>query len=654
MRGLLYRGVLQAVMMASCAAQTPTNPSPTQDVNRATSTVAIPRENVVVTVTGEALPVSASSASVTVLSRELIQESAAANAVDLLRQVPFLYLSQAGGRGGLTTITLRGAKPNLVLVMIDGVPVNDITDVLGGSFDFSTLSLDNVEQIEIVRGPMSSLYGSQAIAGVINIVSRRHEDASTAEFGVEGGNFSSIRTTANVAERFKGTDYILGGSYFNLGQQIGLDHYSLGTGTLGSTTDLNRQRVLQFNARFQQRQYSGYPEGSGGPEFAILHEAERDRSQELVLGGSYRQQWNSWWSYSVNLNAFHRSDENFTPAILDQVPPSSQSLPSAKTNTGFRRLELGISNNFKLGSLWTAQLGLTATDEDGNSDGLISGTLPANFHLRRDTLQLNGEILYHSRRLTTSLGMSVDKTGGFSDVISPRAGANLQVARNTHLKGSWGQGFNLPSFYALGYPIIGNPKLKPEYSNGFDVGITQNLLRNRVKSGLTYFHTYTRNLIDFSPQAFQLVNRSAVRTQGGEFDLQVSITDKLGLGANASHLEWSIVNSTEPLRNVPHWTGGINLDWSPSRRLHSRVETVVVGRRFDFQIPVPEQTSVGGYETSSVAVTYQVTDQLTSDFRADNFFNSHYHEFIGFPNPGIYVRGGLTYRFGHSVRGGPK
>ena len=124
-RRLLYRGVLQVMMMAYCAAQTSSAPSPAQDVSNSSPAGPIPRENVVVTVTGEALPISASSASVTVLSKQLIQESAAANAADLLRQVPFLYLSQAGGRGGLTTVTLRGAKPNLVLVMIDGVPVTD-------------------------------------------------------------------------------------------------------------------------------------------------------------------------------------------------------------------------------------------------------------------------------------------------------------------------------------------------------------------------------------------------------------------------------------------------------------------------------------------------------------------------------------------------
>ena len=134
----------------------------------------IPKQDLVVTVSSEAIPVSASAASVTVISANQIRQSGTQSVSDILRQVPFLHMQRAGGQGGLTTVFMRGAKENLVMVMIDGVPVNDITNTLGGSFDFSTLSTDNVERIEVVRGPMSSLYGSEAIAGVINIISRRH------------------------------------------------------------------------------------------------------------------------------------------------------------------------------------------------------------------------------------------------------------------------------------------------------------------------------------------------------------------------------------------------------------------------------------------------------------------------------------------------
>ena len=146
---------------------------------------------VVVTVSAEAIPLSAASASVTVLTQKFIERSGAETVADLLRQAPFLHLSQTGGRGGLTTVTLRGGDPNFTLVMIDGIPVNDITNILGGAFDFSTLSIDNIERVEIVRGPMSALYGSEGIGGIINIITRSGEDEPHVSLSGMLGNFGS-------------------------------------------------------------------------------------------------------------------------------------------------------------------------------------------------------------------------------------------------------------------------------------------------------------------------------------------------------------------------------------------------------------------------------------------------------------------------------
>src|ERR1039457_3368243 len=146
-------------------------------------------EPTVITVTGQATPVSATSASGMVVTRQVIEDSHAENVADVLRQVPFLFVAQSGARGGLTTITLRGGKPNFTVVLYDGIPINDITDVLGGSYDLSTMSTDRIEQIEIVRGPLSSMHGSDATGGVINIIPRGGEGKPMFEVGGALGNF---------------------------------------------------------------------------------------------------------------------------------------------------------------------------------------------------------------------------------------------------------------------------------------------------------------------------------------------------------------------------------------------------------------------------------------------------------------------------------
>ncbi len=604
-----------------------------------------PRQDTVVTVSSEAMPVSASTSSVTVIGEKQIQESGAQNVSDILRQVPFLHLQRAGGEGGLSTIYIRGTKENLVMVMIDGMPVNDITNTLGGSFDFSTLSTDNIERIEIVRGPMSALYGSEAIAGVINIISRHHEDSPFVQLNAEGGNFGTGQFGINTAGNFQKIDYSFGGSYERVGEQIGLDSLHLGTGALNTTVNLGNKRFLQFNVRYDNRESDGYPEGSGGPEFALQHIAEVDHAGELVAGVTYQQEWKPWWSYNVNFDAFNRTDHNYTPAIWDQDPPTYYSLPSTLGDTNFRRLRFQQGNNFRISHALLAHLGAGWQQEQGTNNSLISETTPFHFDLERNTLEVNSELVYSTRRLTASAGIGVNKTEGFDGVFSPRFGANYLLTRNTHLKATWGKGFFIPSFYALSEPVIGNPNLKPEYSQSFDVGIEHNFLRPHVQVSTTYFHNSMTNLVDFDSDTFELVNRNNVLTQGIEFEAKYDITSKLVFGSNVSWLEWSLNDPTEVLRYVPHWQGGANLDWKVNRRLHARVEALVVGQRFDYQIPVPDITTVGGYTTTNLMVNYEIRDGLSAHLRAENLLNSNYHEYIGFPNPGIYVRAGITYRF---------
>lgn len=530
------------------------------------------------------------------------------------------------------------------MVMVDGVPLNDTTNTLGGSFDFSTLSTDNIERIEIIRGPMSSMYGSEAVAGVINIISRHHEDTPFIEFNAEAGNSYTGEFGASAVGKFRLFDYSLGGSYMTVGEQIGLDKYDLGTLAFSSTADLGKQRFLQLTFRYQSRESAGYPEGSGGPEYAIVREAEQDHSGELVGGITYQQRWKPWWSYGVDFDAFHRSDHNFTPAIWDQDPPTIDSLPSSLGNTDFQRLHFGVSNTFRLSAALTAHLGIGWRAEDGTNQSVISGTVPFSFHLDRDSLDVNPELVYLARRFTATAGLDIDKTGGFHNVLSPRLGVNYLLTQSTRVKGTWGKGFFLPSFYALSEPAIGNPNLRPEYSQSFDIGV-ERALRRRAQISATYFHDAMTNLVDFDSETFQLVNRDKVVTQGMELGAGFDVTSRLHLGGDVSYLHWALEGTTQPLRYVPHWQGGVNLDWKINRRLHSRVETLVVGPRFDFQIPVPNIDTAGGYSTTNLILNYEVKNGLTAHLRAENLLNSQYHEYVGFPNPGIYVRAGITYRF---------
>ena len=186
-------------------------------------------EPVVVTLSPIPFPLSVAPGSVTVIDRQAIEASGGATLEDVLRAAPFVDLSPAGGRGGLTTVTLRGGDPNFTLVLLDGVPINDPTNLLGGSFDFSTLSVDNIERVEIVRGPLSSRFGSEAMAGVIHIVSRRGRIDPGWDAEVAAGSFRAREGRLGV----RGSRGVLAASasasWAQLDEQVESDPYRLAT-----------------------------------------------------------------------------------------------------------------------------------------------------------------------------------------------------------------------------------------------------------------------------------------------------------------------------------------------------------------------------------------------------------------------------------------
>ncbi|MCH2695102.1 MAG: TonB-dependent receptor [Acidobacteriia bacterium] len=605
-------------------------------------------EPTVVTVSAEALPLSASSAAVTILTEEFIRGSHAGNMMDLLRQVPFLYLSQTGGRGGLTTVTIRGGDPNFTLVMVDGIPVNDPTNILGGSFDFSTLSVENIKQIEIVRGPMSALYGSESVGGVINIITRGGENEPNLFVNGILGNFNSRQIGFRTGGPLKSGNYSLAGSHFNVDEQTEKDGLSLGALSFNSSLPLGQDKFLQLTTRYQDSRARGFPENSGGPEFSILRESKIVNSKQLIFGLKHEQQYKSWWIYGFEFDLFSRWQDSLTPSILDAMPPSFRAQPSLNTQSDFQRIRYGFKSHLDLQPELSLNLGIKVRSEDGTNSTLIAEQFPSGFDLQRETLATYGELLYRSNQLTASFGGRLDNPEGFEMELSPRAGISWSFSEKSRVKASWGEGFKLPSFFALGEPNVGNPQLKPEKSQGIDIGTEHILGESGIKVSVSFFNNSFKDLIDFSPQLFQLVNRTEARTRGVEFGTVLPVKERWQIEGHLQFVDWKLYGTSEPLRDRPRWRGGTSLNWEVTRRTNLRWKTLWVGPRFDFQLPVQGREIVGGYSTSSLVLDYQLPYGLVAYSRVDNVFNRKYHEFIGFPNSGIYARVGLHYQIlGH-------
>lgn len=631
------RGVLAIAATWLCAnmtafpaqAQIPPGPEPT-----------------VVTVTAQAMPLSATSASVTILSRDYIESSGAETAADLLRSTPFVQVAQSGASGGLTTISIRGAKSDFTLVMIDGIPVNDITNLLGGAFDFSSLPIDNIERVEIVRGPLSSVYGSDAIGGVINFISRKGSKTPVIDASGELGSFLQRQFKLDTSGTWKALQYSAGGSWLDVGQQVLDDAYSVGSLSFNGSVALGPNRVLDFTARWLDDQSAGFPAGSGGPELAILRQPMSDHAIELVLGASFKGQIRPWWLYSFDLDRVNRTDNNFTPAVLDRVPPTADSLPSSTSYTDFTRVRGTATSRFILPDNLSFSLSAGVHQEDGSNTGFLEAVIPQAYRISRTSLLAGSEIEYSTEPLTVTAGFSFDKTNGYGEVTSPRLGLSwTPLEHGPRFKTSWAKGFKLPSFYSLANPSVGNPSLEPERANSFDAGIEHG---TRVRLSLTYFQNDFRDLVNFDTVTFRLMNMSRTLTQGAELGADYAATAKVHFGLDFSYTTWNLFDSTQPLRNVPHGNGGIHLDWKFNKRFRARAETQWMGRRYDYQIPVPSEDSVGGYSSTNLSANYEINPKVMLFLRGDNLFDSKYHEYIGFPNPGVAIRVGvLVNAFGN-------
>lgn len=604
---------------------------------------------VVVTVSAEALPESVTSASVTVLTRSQIQESGALNVAELLRTSAGIQITRLGGVGGKSTASIRGSETNSVLVLLDGIPVNDLTDQTGGSFDLSRLGLDGVSQIEIVRGSMSSIYGSEAMAGVINIVTAPPAlpDGKAVGILAEGGvgSFQSGDIRAAVSGQSGPLGYVLSGSHFQVGEQIESDKSSLNTVGLAGTLAAGERTQLRFTSRLMDGESRQFPANGGGPEYSILRDPAVDKTSDALLGATIEHQATSRTTLGFRVDYFERDLESSSPPILDGENPGPTSVPSSIGSSTFSRTRLNASGLWKPADRWTAHVLLQMRHETGDADFMLAGFIPSRFSDTRKTAAAAGELTFSDSRLTATAGLRADKTDSIDGQVSPRLGLTVPLGTSNHrLKANWGKGFRLPSFYALAEPNVGNPGLRPERTTAWDLSWEMSGLDGRTLVSATWYRSRYRDLVDFSPEVFRLINRDQVTGQGIELEAAAGLTPELRLQGHVAYLDLKLVGSSDVLRDRPKWRGGASLNWRPLSRLMIDLATVLVGPRYDFQLPVPGQDEVGGYSSADLYATWTLAPGWELYGRVDNFLDHRYHEFIGFPAPGISVRSGLRFR----------
>jgi outer membrane cobalamin receptor len=564
------------------------------------------------------------------------------DAENLFRALSGFSISRPGGPGGVSEVFLRGAESNFTAVYVDGVRLNDPANTRGGSFDFSSLGVFDIDRIDVSAGAMSAIYGADAMAGVVFIRSAWAEPGSPGVF-LEAGSIDNWRiggqasfTLSDDTEwgvRMSSSD---GGNEID-GSLLRLD--SLASRLVGS---FSNGGAWQLNLRHVTRDRTSFPEVSGGPELAVNRELETADGYSMTLASEGRWTVTNDWESDVYLNVSRLSDDSSVPAV---APGLLDGQPAFSTVTTYERMQLLWVNRLALATDLSLVTGIDVVSEDGSDNGAVDlgfAVAPNVYELDRSTTSAFAELGKRwTERLTTTVAARWDDYEGDS-----RFSGKLGVTRTISDSGSrvWARlanGFKLPSFFVLGNPLFGNPNLVAEKVRSAEVGYTHELTdANRIV--VSIFESRYDNLVDFDFDTFTNVNRGRIDVSGievrGEFQMSAAVM--LRVDATLS----DISSSSGPLRRRPERTGGVAVNWAVSEIWNVNVTARYVGSRLITSIPTGD-VDASGFGLLGATARYERLPTQSFWLALDNAFDKDYQDAPGFPSPGARIRLGMSLSF---------
>ena len=593
-----------------------------------------------ITVIGTPATLEPGSAYTLLLGRVL--STPGADATNLLRLLPGVQVDRSARSGSVASLYLRGGDPNWTPIFIDGVRVNDPTNSRGGGVDLALLDPGMIERVDIVRGPASALVGSDAIAGVINIVTRAPRDARDAEWAAEAGSrgYGTARGSVDVplgpaaaakvhASHLDGGDVVAGGRSRADTARVAL-RMSPRSGTLRVTASALREDGHSF------------PEDSGGPLYASLPALARHRTDQQTAALSYVVESDRHWSLRVLASGLWQRQDEASPAIPPGVRDPA-GLPATRTSSQLNRQTLRVVAEAPATTWLRIAVGGQYERESGSSVGLLlldDFSLPTDFALRRVTRALFGEARIEVGPLTVTAGTRVDHTDGVSSTTTPRVAAVIDIARDWDLRASYGKGFKLPSFFALSHPIVGNPALSAEESRGFDVGLTRRMPDAGGEVSFTVYRLQVDHAIDFDPgPPPRLVNRDRFTSDGAEVSWQARVLPSVHTSGQIGYA-FARTDAGTPLRNRPRVEAAAAVMQTVMSGLDAGLSFAYVGRTVDSSIPTGQRV-LGSYWRADVNATYRLNASTRLIAGVENVADRRYEEMVGFPGPRRTLRLGV-------------
>jgi vitamin B12 transporter len=620
----------------------------------------------VVTATRIPTPQERVPAAVTVLTRQEIEERGYRTLAEALQSVPGLRLVQTGGFGQQASAFIRGAASRHVLVLLDGVPVNDPSEP-NGAFNFGNELLGDIERIEVVRGPASALYGSGAIGGVVNMITRRAPPGTPAQaFGeLAAGTQRTLRGVLGLAGTTERYDYLLMGQslssrghdataprfFSNTGEREGFTG-AAGTARLGIRPDAGSRVEAFLRWRENEAGLDNIPRDDPNNEQTDRRLYGQLRGETELLDGRW----------TTGLRAAFTEDRRRNVNL-----PDAQS--GARIDDLFRgtRQTYDWGNQVRLGDLGPAEavgLSFGITHEREASDSR-SGNLPfqtVTNATARSTAYHAGLQARFLGRLDLSGGIRQDEAEDYQGFTSWRLGAVLAVPETrSRIRVAAGTAFKAPSLFqrfgTIGTTFRGNPDLSPERSFAWEAGIETDIpafaREDFATFGATYFDTRFRDLINFNAAFSTLENVERARARGAELTLVLRPAAWLDLGAS-----WTITETRDDLTGMPLARRPRNVVAATARI--APTDRLVIAPELLFTGPSPEGAfaSYNDNGTSNATMrynkpgtvvnltaSYRVTTEVTAFVEGRNVTGSRFEPANGFVVPGRSFLVGTRFAF---------
>jgi vitamin B12 transporter len=601
---------------------------------------------------GEGVRVDQLGASVTILDAEALKARQTRIVSDALRDVPGVAVSRTGAVGGQTQVRIRGTEGNQVLVLIDGI---EVADPYYGEYDFGTLIADPEARIEVLRGQQSSLYGSDAIGGVIHYMTLTGAEAPGVSLRAEGGSFETYTGSARVAGVAGQLDYAVSGAYYHTGgtptarngtRDVGSDIVGLSAKLIWSPTDnfkvtgVGRYSYAEVETNTPQDDPAlpmfGYTVDSPGVYFQNEAFYGLIRAELSALEGR--------WTNALTGQIADTTRNGYRPFGLDYGDKG-------------QRLKGSYESSFRFGTDAIVHRLTGAVDVERES---FRNASPFAFQGKRDTnnVGLVGqyELLVND---VFSFGGSVrhDDNDRFANATTYRVQGSYRLPTDTRVRAAWGTGVKNPGYYELyGYVdgrYIGNANLRPEKSEGWEVGLEQSFAGGLATIGATYFDSRLKDEIYTTYPAPDFVATPSNRTtdsrqHGVEVFLSARPIQQLRLDAAYTYLH-ARENGVVEVRRPEHVASVNATMFSKDERFSGTFTLRYNGRRDDVAYPninyVPVTVSLQEYVLINLNVDYKLRPNIALFGRIENLLNEDYEEVFSSVGPGRAGYAGVRVNF---------